>query len=133
MSENENKAAPEQPAQETLKAMDALNKGKFGLKYPIRDGDREYTELKYDFSSMTAWEMAQAIDKGTNGKNDAFNLTDSQALALFAAAAGKCTEGLDATDIRERMSAADGVAAIKVAAIFFNTSSLAGSLRFTSE
>lgn len=116
-----------------IEAAETVSKGKFKLKTPIKDGETEYTELKYDFNALTAWELAKAIDTGTTGRNDVFNITDAQALSLFAAAAAKATEGLDATDIRERMGAADGVAAMRVASIFFNGSSLAGSLRFTKE
>lgn len=126
-------AAKKAPAFDPLEAAETVSSGKFKLKTPIRDGEKEYTELKYDFNALTAWELARAIDTGINGKNDPFNVTDVQALSLFAAAAAKATEGLDATDIRERMGGADGIAAIRVAAIFFNGSSLAGSLRFTKE
>ena len=132
--ETKEAAAPaKRPAFNPIEAAETVSKGKFTLKTPIRDGENEYSELKYDFNALTAWELAKAIDTGTSGRNDAFNVSDAQALALFAAAAAKCTEGLDATDIRERMGAADGVAAIRVASIFFNGSSLAGSLRFTKE
>ena len=125
--------AKKAPAFDPLEAAETVSNGKFKLKTPIRDGEKEYTELKYDFNALTAWELAKAIDTGIAGKNDPFNVTDMQALSLFAAAAAKVTEGLDATDIRERMGGADGIAAIRVAAIFFNGSSLAGSLRFTKE
>ena len=128
-------AAPEKKAPfNPIEAAETVSKGKFTLRTPIRDGEKEYTYLKYDFNALSAWELAKAIDAGSSGRNDAFNMSDAQALALFAAAAAKCTEGgLDATDIRERMGASDGVAAIRVASIFFNGSSLAGSLRFTKE
>lgn len=140
MSENENmKTAPNeeqnQKAQafDPLKAAESIAKGKFTLKVPIQDGEKKYDALSYDFNALTAWELAKAIDAGTTGRGDNFNLTDTQALAIFAAAAAKCTEGLDATDIRERMAAVDGIAAMRVAQIFFKGSSLAGSLRFTKE
>ena len=130
--ENEKETnAEEKKPMNPMEAAELVSKGKFTLKTPIHDGERVYEELYYDFNALTALELARAIDTGTSGKNDAFSVKDEQALALFAAAAAKATEGLDATDIRERMGAADGVAAIRVAAIFFNSSSLAGSMRFT--
>ena len=132
--EKQEDAAPgRRAAFNPMEAAEAVSTGKFALKTPIRDGEKEYTELKYDFNALSAWEQAKAIDAGTLNRNDTFNISYTQALSLFAAAAGKCTEGLDATDIRERLSAADGIAAIRVASIFFNGSSLAGSLRFSKE
>ena len=141
MNENENvkdtTARDEQPkkapAFDPLEAAETISKGKFKLKAPIQDGEKQYDTLTYDFNALTAWELAKAIDAGTTGRGESFNLTDTQALAIFAAAAAKCTDGLDATDIRERMNAADGIAAIRVAQIFFRGSSLAGSLRFTKD
>lgn len=135
MSENQNKATATEEEKKSpfnpMEAAETVSSGKFTLKTPIKDGERVYESLNYDFNALTAQELARAIDAGTNGRHDAFGMTDLQGLSLFAAAAAKCTEGLDATDIRERMGAADGIAAIRVAAIFFNGSSLAGSLRFT--
>ena len=126
------KNATPNPKKDPMELLETISKGKYKLKTPIMDGEREVDELKYDFTRLTAWELASAIDAGgTSGKS--MNLSETQALSLFAAAAGKETEGIDATDIRERMSAVDGIAAIKIAMIFFNGSSLAGSLRFTKE
>ena len=125
--------ATKKPAFDPLEAAETVSSGKFRLKTPIRDGETIYETLNYDFNALTARELAKAIDNGTTGRNDAFDMSDGQALSLFAAAAAKVTPGLDATDIFERMGAADGVAAIRVAAIFFRGTSLAGSLRFTKE
>lgn len=112
----------------------AVAKGRFKLSKPIRDGEKEYDELTYDFNELTGMELAKAIDNGTYGRQkDAFNLSDTQALSLFAAAAAKCTKGLDATDIRERLGAADATTAIKIAVIFFNGASLAGGMRISRE
>lgn len=138
MSENEKNMTPKEQdkkpaAFDPMEAAETVAKGKFKLKVPIHDGEKVYDALNYDFNALTAWELAKAIDAGTTGHGETFNLTDTQALAIFAASAAKCTEGLDATDIRERMAAADGIAAMRVAQIFFRGSSLAGSLRFTKE
>ena len=131
--ENAEEQKPTQRRFNPIEAAETLAEGVYALKKPIQDGEKTYEALNYDFNALTAWELARAIDQGTNGRNDAFAMTDTQALSLFAAAAAKATPGLDATDIRERLSAADGLAAIRVASIFFNGSSLAGSLRFTKE
>lgn len=122
------------PAFDPAESAKTVASGKFKLAKPIRDGEKEYNELTYDFNELTGWELAKAIDTGTIGRQrDAFNLSDTQALSLFAAAAAKCTEGLDATDIRERLCAADATTAIKVAVIFFTGASLAGGMRITKE
>ena len=118
---------------EQMAAAEMLYSGVFKLRKPIEDGGRVYEELKYDFTSLTAAELCRAIDSATDKAANVFNLTERQALALFAAAAAKETKGLDATDIRERLSAMDGVAAIRVATIFFDASFRAGSLRFSKE
>lgn len=120
-------------AYDPIDAAKTVSKGRFKLEVPIRDGDRVYDELTYDFNSLTGWELARAMDGAASERRSLFNMTDAQALSLFAAAAAKSTGGLDATDIRERIGAADSIAAIKVAAIFFSGSSLAGSLRITKE
>ena len=114
-----------------FEAAEHVARGKLELKVPIIDGEREYTELKYDFNALTALEMARAMDKGAGRVPDAFGTSKEQALSLFATAAAKATGGLDATDILQRLSVLDGVAAIRVAAIFFNSTSMAGSLRFS--
>ena len=111
-----------------------ISKGRLKLAAPIQDGDRTYDELRYDFGAMTGWELARAMDVGAGvaGPGAGQALTDTQALCLFAAAAARETEGLDATDIRERLGAMDAVTAIRVAGYFFRGSLLAGSARITS-
>lgn len=117
-----------------LETTEKVASGKYRLVQPIKDGDRVYEELEYDFNKLTGWELARALNAGSDrtGSNPTA-ITEMQALALFAAAAGKCTEGLDATDIRERMGAADAIAVIGMATVFFRGSLLAGSLRITKE
>ena len=122
----------------TLEAAETVSRGKFQLKVPIMDGDKEYRELHYDFNKLTGWEYAGAMDEGAamSGGKNAGNMgaaSKCQCLCLFAAAAAKATEGLDKTDIKERLSAADGIAAMNLADIFFRGSLLAGSLRITKE
>ena len=138
MNEKENMKNPETnenavPAMTPMETAEKVSNGVFSLAVPIMDGEQEYTELKYDFNALTGWELAKAIDSGTERTSKTSGITDTQALALFAAAAAKCTGGLDATDIRNRLSAVDAIAAISVTSIFFRGSLLAGSLRITKK
>lgn len=127
MSEDVNTTTQMDPA---MQAANKLSSGRFKLAMPIMDGEKKYEELNYDFTALTGWELAKALDTGK--AKASFDLSDVQALSLFAAAAAKCTEGIDAIDIRERLSAADATTAIKLSIIFFNSTSLAGSLRITN-
>jgi len=126
--------AKKKKLEELMRDASAAARGRLALHTPIMDGDdRKFDELAYDFEKLTGWEFASAIDAGTIGnKKSVFNLRDTEALSLFAAAAAKCTDGLDATDIRQRIGTFDATIAIKIAATFFNFSSLAGSMRITS-
>ena len=110
-----------------------IAKGKLKLAKPIQDGEVLHDELVYDFNALSGWELARALDNGDNRDPYAKTLTDTQAMALFAAAAGKSTKGLDARDIKERMGPMDAIAAIRIAVLFFNGSLMAGSMRITNE
>lgn len=121
------------PAMTPIEAAEKVSHGVFKLAVPIMDGEQEYTELKYDFNALNGWELARAVDSGAGRNSNASSISDTQALALFAAAAAKSTGGLDETDIRDRLSAMDAIAAISVTSIFFRGSLLAGSLRITKE
>ena len=141
MSENEKTMQTEQPKaapgnvpfMSPTEAAEKVSKGRFKLLVPIEDGEQKYDELVYDFNRLTGWELARAIDSGADRNANPSNVTDTQALSLFAVAAAKCTGGLDEKDIKERLSAQDAIAAISVASIFFKGSLLAGSLRITKE
>lgn len=137
MSENEQvktaKTPNGLPAMSPVEAAEKVSKGRFKLLVPIEDGEKQYDALTYDFNKLTGWELAKAIDGSGDRNANPSNVTDTQALSLFAVAAAKCTGGLDAKDIMERLSAQDAIAAISVASIFFRGSLLAGSLRITKE
>lgn len=51
-----------------------------------------------------------------------YRITRKQALCLFAMAAGKANEGVDATDIRERLGVEDAQTAVEQAMVFLTTS-----------
>lgn len=108
-----------------------LGKGTLTLDTPIKAGDKDVTELHYDFSKLTGWEYADAMDKDSGGSN-IFRITNKQAMLLFAATAGKETDGIDATDIRERIGVADSIKAVQLATVFFVASTRAGNNRITN-
>ena len=127
----ETAAEPEAP-ESPLELADKIASGTLKLAMPIQDGDRTYTELKFDFKRLTGWELAKALSAVRDTQRSRSDISEPQALALFAAAAAKCTNGLDARDIRERMGAMDAVAAISMGQIFFRATLLAGSARITN-
>lgn len=109
-----------------------FSRGKIRLATPILASDKDVTELIYDFAALTGRELVAALDKsGAVGVN-AFRITDTQAFELFAAAAGKATAGIDATDIRERMGAVDSVKAVQLATVFFSAANRAGNRRISN-
>ena len=95
-----------------------LEKGELKLLTPIRGGGRDIDTLKYDFTKLTAWEYAEALDSDAAAK-DAFKMTKKQGIALFAAAVAKEMPELDARDVKERLGIKDGVQAANLATVFF--------------
>ena len=120
-----------QKAKEAQEAM-AQGKGKLTLETPMKSGEKEITELKYDFTAMTGLEYTDALDNDMNANPNAIqNITHKQALALFAKAAAKQTEGLDMQDIMTRIGATDALEAVQLAKIFFVGSTRAGRMRIS--
>ena len=106
-------------------------KGRLKLETKIKTGDGETVEeLVYDFTEMTGIEYADAMDSDRNGQN-AYKLTKRQALALFAKAAAKNTDGLDMNDIMANIGMTDSVIAAQTAELFFQASQRAGRMRIT--
>lgn len=95
-----------------------LEKGEMKLLAPIRGGGKDIEVLKYDFTKLTAWEYAEALDSDAAAK-DAFKMTKKQGIALFAAAVAKEMPELDARDVKERLGIKDGVQAVNLATVFF--------------
>ena len=112
------------------KALEKAGKGVLKLTKPIRANSKDVTELIYDFSALTAFEMLGAIDRGTPAQHD-FRLSKDQGLKLFAAAAGKQTPELDSFDIEQRISPVDAIRASQVGTVFFNLSSRAEGISST--
>lgn len=122
MKNNNEQQATEAPAQQETKKpapipLSLLSKGTLELANPIRSRSEDVKVLHYDFTKLTGWEYVEAMDSDPNNRN-VFNISKKQAICLFAAAAAKVTEGLDATDIKERIGLADAMRAVQVATVF---------------
>lgn len=101
-----------------------ISKGTLELAIPIRARSEDVKELHYDFSKLTGWEYAEAMDTDKEARN-MFVVSKKQALCLFAAAAAKATDGIDAKDVKERIGLADAQRAVQVATLFLNVSAQA--------
>lgn len=115
-------------SQEANEAMGA-GKGKLRLETTFQSGGKTVEELKFDFTALTGVEYTDAMDSDPNAGG--FRLTNRQALALFAKAAAKQTEGPDAKDIMENISVTDAVEGVQLATLFFNASVRAGRMRIS--
>lgn len=125
MSE-ENKKQNEQPQEPSAQqpapiTMNMISKGTLELATPIRARSKDVTALHYDFTRLTGWEYAEAMDSDPAARN-VFVVTKKQAICLFAAAAAKVTPDVDAKDIKERIGLADAQRAVQVATLFLTTS-----------
>ena len=98
-----------------------ISKGTLELATPIRARSKDVTALHYDFTRLTGWEYAEAMDSDPAARN-VFVVTKKQAICLFAAAAAKVTPDVDAKDIKERIGLADAQRAVQVATLFLTTS-----------
>jgi len=112
-----NETAQQEPKKAAPIPLSMLSKGTLELATPIRSRSEDVTKLHYDFTKLTGWEYVEAMDSDPNNRN-VFNISKKQAICLFAAAAAKCTEGLDVTDIKERIGLADAMRAVQVATAF---------------
>ncbi len=107
-------------------------KGVLTLETPIKSGDTEIGELPYDFTVLTGMEYTDAMDADRMGSaQNLFAISHRQALQLFAAAAAKQVERLDATDIVTRIGMTDAVEAVQLAVLFFRASTQAGRRRIS--
>jgi len=120
----EAKAAATDPVEKAMK----LKKGKLVLEKPIRAKSQDVTELSYDFTKLTGWDFAQALDSDSEA-GSIFHLTNKQAFALFAAAAARATGEVDETDVKTQMGVADAVCAMRIASLFFAATVQAGNRR----
>ena len=131
MNENEKNVKQVEEVKEIdwNKQMEKFATGTLKLTKPIQDGENVFKELKWDFFELTGAEYVAAMDRGE--KTDAFRVSATQALSLFATAAAKATGTLDATDIRTRICGRDAQKATQIASIFFIASSRAGDMNIS--
>lgn len=113
-----------------IDAVISSGKGRLTLETPIQSGEETVTELIYDFTELTGLEYADAMDSD-NSAQRIYQITSRQALALFAKAAAKQTDGLDMRDIMERIGATDALEGVQLATIFFTGSTRAGRARIS--
>lgn len=105
-------------------------RGTLILESPIKDGKNTVTEVHWDFLALTGTEYVNALDGAGNTANT-FLISNTQAFHLFAAAAGKATDGIDVTDIIQRMGAQDAQMGAQVAMLFSKASFLVASKRIS--
>ena len=115
--------AKAKPVVDYNELVNRTSSGAYQLSTAIRAGGKDVKELQYDFSELTGWEYAEALDSDKNAQT-IFRLTAKQASNLFAMAAGKATPDIDANDIKERIGAEDSMAAVQLAILFFNSCAL---------
>lgn len=115
-------------SQEANEAMGA-GKGKLRLETTFQSGGKTVEELKFDFTALTGVEYTDAMDSDPNAGG--YRLTNRQALALFAKAAAKQTEGPDAKDIMEHIGITDAVEGTQLAMLFFSAAARAGRMRIS--
>lgn len=105
-------------------------KGRLQLETPILAGDKEHTELRYDFNAITGLEYVDAMDTDPNAQQ-IYRITYRQGLALFARAAAKQTEDVDMRDIMDRIGGTDATVGVQLATSFFSASTRAGRMRIS--
>ena len=109
-----------------------FGRGRMELRVPIQDGENVCKELNWDFLALTGAEYVDALDRDARA-NNTFRISNLQALCLFAAAAAKATPGVDATDIRRRISIMDAQKATQIATVFFTASNRVGNRNIYNE
>ena len=97
--------------------------------------ETEIKEIEYDFCKLNGDDLMDALDSAGGG--NMFQLSNKQALMLFAVAAEKCAPTVredntiirlyDKRYIKSKLGAADSVAAANVAKLFYRASNQAGS------
>lgn len=121
--EEQPKGQPQEQAEKKSApiTLSMISKGTMELAVPIRARSKDISMLHYDFTRLTGWEYAEAMDSDPTARN-VFIVTKKQAICLFAAAAAKVTPDVDAKDIKERIGLADAQRAVQVATLFLTTS-----------
>ena len=100
-----------------LLTLNDISKGTLELAVPLRARSKDIKVLHYDFTKLTGWEYAEAMDSDPTTRN-MFVVSKKQAICLFAAAVAKVTPDVDATDVKQRIGIADAQRAVQVATLF---------------
>lgn len=126
----------EAEAAKVREGMEAMKEGKgiLTLETPIAAGGKQIAALPYDFTVLSGMEYTDAMDSDNRGNaHQMYGITYRQGLNLFAAAAAKEVEELDATDIITRIGVTDAVEAVQLATLFFTASTRAGRKRISKK
>lgn len=110
-----------------------LCKGTLKLFSPLRARGHDIEALQYDFVGLSTYELLDALDNTEIINTSPFAITNRQAIAIFAATAGKCTEDVDARDVRDKISSVDAIKAIQLAKLFWNASHRAGNKNISND
>lgn len=140
--EESNGKKPENQKPEPIEQLRQLTSGKLKLMQPFRAHGEDVTEVRFDFCSLTSEELMDAMDSAPF--NNLFAVSNSQAMAIFCATAGKCAPTFtdedghksklyDARDVKKRMGPTDSVKAVQLAKLFYNASSQAGGNNISKE
>ena len=135
--EETKKILEERMADYKERAMNALEamregKGRLRLEKPIHVGENEIQELVYDFTELNGFEYTNAMDDAP-ASNQPLRITYRQGLALFATAAAKQTDNIDAREIIENIGMSDAVEGVELAISFFTASTRAGRMRISKK
>ena len=138
--EEENRAEESQEAREEdkkviedrIEILRILCRGQLKLFAPLRAAGHDVETPRYDFVALTTNELLDALDDTETINSSPFAITNRQAMAIFAATAGKCTDDLDARDIMDRLSGVDAIKAVQLAKLFWNASHRAGNKNISS-
>lgn len=134
-NEESNGKKPEEKQPEPIEQLRQLTRGRLKLMQPFRAHSEDVTEVRFDFCSLTNEELMDALDSAPF--NNVFAISNSQAMAIFCATAGKCAPTFtdedghksklyDARDVKKRMGPTDSVKAVQLAKLFYNASSREG-------
>ena len=110
-----------------------LCRGSLKLFKPLRARGHDVKELRFDFVGLSTYELLDALDNTDVINPSPFAITNRQAVAIFAATAGKCTEDVDSRDILDNISGVDAIKAIQLAKLFWNASHRAGNKNISND
>lgn len=118
--------------QKSREANEAISEGRgcLTLEIPFTVGDREFKELRFDFTKMTGLQFTEAMDSDPNASM-IYKITYRQALALFAISAAQETGGCDKRDIEENLGGTDAAEGVQMAMLFFTATVRAGRMRIS--